>query len=190
MTNDVMVKVDSFVYGPTVRPYYGWHEDWKLVEGYFPAVQQVRSEFVQMLGMIADHGLIGGICLQLGMGPSGHAHDMWRQVFSDVRTIDLAVCAHNEWRGLGLDTHTYDAVLYAERSAPYDFLFIDAGHTLQDVAADYYSYQPKVRPGGLIAFHDALERDGYPEVKVHEFIKSLPVTVFGDEVGTAVMVKE
>ena len=35
-----------------------------------------------------------------------------------------------------------------------DFLFIDAGHTYQDVKQDFEFYSRFVAPGGLIAFHD------------------------------------
>jgi len=37
----------------------------------------------------------------------------------------------------------------------YDFVFIDGGHSMKQVLADLDSYVPKVRPGGLIAGHDA-----------------------------------
>jgi predicted O-methyltransferase YrrM len=92
-----------------------------------------------------------------------------------------------------MNTHSRDAWKVAKENGPlYDFLFIDAGHSYEDVSLDYGHYQLLVRSGGVIAFHDALERDGYPEVKVHEFLKGhpdWPITVFGNEIGTAVMVK-
>lgn len=37
---------------------------------------------------------------------------------------------------------------------PIDFLFIDADHRYEGVKRDFELYQPLVRPGGLIAFHD------------------------------------
>jgi predicted O-methyltransferase YrrM len=37
---------------------------------------------------------------------------------------------------------------------PLDFLFVDGDHTYDGVRADYESYSPLVRPGGLIGFHD------------------------------------
>ena len=39
-------------------------------------------------------------------------------------------------------------------SRPLDLLFIDGDHTYAGVRADFESYGPLVRPGGLIAFHD------------------------------------
>ncbi len=40
---------------------------------------------------------------------------------------------------------------------PLDFLFIDGDHHYEGVAADFASYAPLVRPGGLIAFHDIVQ---------------------------------
>jgi hypothetical protein len=37
----------------------------------------------------------------------------------------------------------------------YDFVFIDAGHSMKQVLADLDSWVPKVRAGGLVAGHDA-----------------------------------
>lgn len=44
-----------------------------------------------------------------------------------------------------------------ERAAPFgpfDFLFIDGDHSYQGVRADWLTWSPLVRPGGLVAFHD------------------------------------
>jgi predicted O-methyltransferase YrrM len=38
-----------------------------------------------------------------------------------------------------------------------DFLFIDGDHTYEGVKQDFEMYQPLVRSGGLIAFHDICE---------------------------------
>ncbi|MCA8970503.1 MAG: class I SAM-dependent methyltransferase [Planctomycetes bacterium] len=41
-----------------------------------------------------------------------------------------------------------------------DFLFIDGSHDYDDVAADFATWFPRVRPGGLIAFHDSWHMSG------------------------------
>jgi cephalosporin hydroxylase len=38
-----------------------------------------------------------------------------------------------------------------------DLLFIDGDHSLDGVTADFLSYEPHVRPGGLVVFHDIVE---------------------------------
>lgn len=42
--------------------------------------------------------------------------------------------------------------------AQVDFLFIDGDHTEPGVTADYLDYKEFVRPGGLIGFHDIVEK--------------------------------
>lgn len=48
-----------------------------------------------------------------------------------------------------------------------DFLFIDGDHTDQGVTADYNDYKEFVRPGGLIGFHDIVEKQPLPINQVH-----------------------
>jgi cephalosporin hydroxylase len=50
-----------------------------------------------------------------------------------------------------------------------DFLFIDGDHTERGVADDYQDYRGFVRPGGIIAFHDIVERQPLPGNQVYHF---------------------
>lgn len=54
-----------------------------------------------------------------------------------------------------------------------DFLFIDGDHTEGGVEADYNDYKEFVRPGGLIAFHDIVEKQPLPTNQVYHFWKRL-----------------
>jgi predicted O-methyltransferase YrrM len=54
-----------------------------------------------------------------------------------------------------------------------DFLFIDGDHTVERVARDYEDYKPFVRPGGLIAFHDIVERQVLETNQVYRFWKTI-----------------
>jgi predicted O-methyltransferase YrrM len=47
-----------------------------------------------------------------------------------------------------------------------DFLFLDGDHSYAGVRQDYEAYGRIVRPGGLIAFHDALRSPFHPEIEV------------------------
>ena len=73
-----------------------------------------------------------------------------------------------------------------------DFLFIDGDHTEEGVRSDYNMYSPLVRPGGIIAFHDILEKQPVPgnqvyyfwekikhETNSEEFVKDYDQTGFG-----------
>lgn len=48
-----------------------------------------------------------------------------------------------------------------------DFLFIDGDHTFEGVTADYHNYRDFVRPGGIIAFHDIVEKQPFANNQVH-----------------------
>lgn len=52
-----------------------------------------------------------------------------------------------------------------------DFLFIDGDHTEKGVEQDYNDYHHMVRPGGLIAFHDIVEKQALPTNQVYYFWK-------------------
>lgn len=73
-----------------------------------------------------------------------------------------------------------------------DFLFIDGDHTEEGVRSDYNMYSPLVRSGGIIAFHDILEKQPIPgnqvfyfweeikkSTKTEEFVKDYAQTGFG-----------
>jgi len=58
-----------------------------------------------------------------------------------------------------------------------DLLFIDGDHSYTGVAADYAMYSPLVRPGGIIAFHDAATvptRAANTGIDVRPFFLTLP----------------
>ena len=46
-----------------------------------------------------------------------------------------------------------------------DWVFIDANHNYDYVRADIAAWTPKVRPGGIIAGHDYLDRDGWGVIR-------------------------
>jgi cephalosporin hydroxylase len=54
-----------------------------------------------------------------------------------------------------------------------DFLFIDGDHREAGVTADYRDYSGFVRPGGIIAFHDIVEKQPLPTNQVYYFWQRL-----------------
>lgn len=200
-------RIDALIArGGRFRPYWGWHDDHRGSDGtpaYQPALQQVRGEFAELLDVLAaelsDHrpGRIPGSCLQLGLGETTASHEAWRCVFDHVVTLDWGGVYIDDARQEGTDVATTDAVqiaaLYAAYRGPYDFLFIDAGHSVEDARRDHANYGPMIRPGGLIVFHDALCRPGFEEaVQVWRYLETLrvPVRVIGREVGIAWLRRE
>lgn len=62
-----------------------------------------------------------------------------------------------------------------------DFLFIDGDHTKEGVKKDYEMYSPFVRTGGIIAFHDILEKQPTPNNQVYHFWKTIKQTSQSEE---------
>jgi len=63
-----------------------------------------------------------------------------------------------------------------------DFLFIDGDHTEAGVTADYDDYRGFVRPRGIIAFHDIVERQPWPTNQVHRFWKRIKQQAVTEEI--------
>lgn len=55
------------------------------------------------------------------------------------------------------EKHTADMVRI---SGPYDFIFIDADHSLSGCSRDFELYFPMLKPGGICALHDITPREG------------------------------
>lgn len=180
--------LDTIVNSKAYAPRHGWHDDHCAHDGtpaYLPAMMQVRSELDALLQICETRRLFVA-ALQLGLGPCDASHAVWRARFEEVVSIDFRDCLVNDERRLGAGTMSPAATRLAAEHGPYDLIFIDAGHTFEDARCDYLTYAPMIRPGGIVAFHDALQRDAYPEVEVWGFIRSLPnAQVIGDEVGIA-----
>jgi predicted O-methyltransferase YrrM len=57
-------------------------------------------------------------------------------------------------------------VAQAKAWAPYDFIFIDAGHYYTEVKADWEAYLPLAQMRAVIALHDILTHPAHPEIEV------------------------
>lgn len=58
--------------------------------------------------------------------------------------------------------------------ASVDFVFIDGGHTKEQVLADISAWRPKVKPGGILAGHDA----DWPEVLAAVLSSVIPIEIW------------
>ncbi len=103
---------------------------------------------------------------------------------SGCEVISLAGDSH--------DQQFFEKVRAALNGRKVDFLFIDGDHSEAGVRQDYEMYSPLVRSGGIIAFHDILEKQPVPENQVYyfwqeikkstrteEFVKDYDQTGFG-----------
>ena len=62
-----------------------------------------------------------------------------------------------------------------------DVLFIDGDHTEAGVEKDYQDYHHLVRPGGIIAFHDIVEKQPLPTNQVYYFWRRLKQNAHSEE---------
>lgn len=154
-------------------------------------IQQDRREIRDFVQLLLSRGRLSSV-LEIGLGYYGSTHFLWRLLFKKVITIEKS---HERLRAFGtslrafhrrwvLDdgksrfiiglSHETGAVSKAYRCAEggIDLLFIDGDHQHDAVLADWLLYSPLVKPGGLVAFHDAVMHvDGY--YGVPEFLERL-----------------
>lgn len=190
-------EADAVVNDPRWLPRWGWHDDHLAVDGtpaYLPAVQQSREEFLSLARCLSHLGLVGGAALQLGIGPCIASHELWRCLFKEVVSVDVTYTPTTASPTLvSGSTHDENVRSLVEFHAPYDFLFIDAGHTYDDVKQDHEMYAPMVRAGGVVAFHDARTRKGFTDLElgVPRYLAEMPFDLeyFDHGVGTAYYVK-
>lgn len=58
-------------------------------------------------------------------------------------------------------SQTEEAIDFAKQLCPIDWLFIDGGHSYEEVLFDWTNYGSLVKPGGIISFHDIAKTDPY-----------------------------
>lgn len=106
----------------------------------------------------------------------GPAHDLSAM---EMRNGDFAA-RFPHVHGILSDSHDPATVYHLEQllaGRPIDLLFIDGDHSYAGVSADYSMYAPLVRPGGIIAFHDAATvptRAANTGIDVRPFFLTLP----------------
>ena len=180
----LMAKFDHYVYNHPWKAVRGYHED-QVAPYYAPVVHQNRAEFSEFLYLCSTVRSSSKL-VQIGMGITGGAHYAFRLIFDLVVSIELDGAhlenylrhnavdgAHDQFiAGNSADPKVIECAYSLARGC--DVLFIDGGHSYEDVASDWMSYRDIVRPGGLIAFHDtAPHMDLPPELGVVEFIRTL-----------------
>ena len=92
---------------------------------------------------------------------------------SGCEVISLAGDSH--------DQQFFEKVKASLNGRQVDFLFIDGDHTETGVKSDYTMYSPLVRSGGIIAFHDILEKQPVPDNQVYYFWKDIKQSTSTEE---------
>ena len=137
---------------------------------------QVRSEFSSLLKLVQEKK--PRTVVEIGTARGGTLFCWTRVIPDDAHLISIDLPAGNFGDGYGVwrspiyrsfargrqhidllrgDSHSGSILEKTGEllnGKQVDFLFIDAGHTYEDVKQDFEFYSQFVAPGGLIAFHD------------------------------------
>jgi len=187
MTPEISAKtiVENAMAGwqlPPTLTYGRGFGDWK------PTALQNNTElipFVEDLLGFSHHG----IALEIGLDKGG-THLVWKHIYAKVISVDINLAnavmftsgiIHKPEASkivVSNSQASITAVLVAQelKGALVDMLFIDGDHSYNAVESDYLNYEPYVRSGGIVAFHDT----GIQGVK--QFIQELTA-------GTHIVVK-
>ncbi len=88
---------------------------------------------------------------------------------------------YNDWCPPGVqvvaiegDSHDMAIVTGVEAFAPYDWIWIDAGHRYLEVSQDWDLYAPMIDEGGIICFHDIRPASrNHPEIEVSQLWREI-----------------
>lgn len=111
------------------------------------------------------------VSLDLPGGRFGGGYQAWR------KPLYRSFAAAGQ-RIVLLRGNSHDAAMAARlrrllAGRPIDLLFIDGDHSYAGVKADFDTYAPLVRPGGLVAFHDIVPDPQQPDMQVERFWKEV-----------------
>ena len=192
-TNNIIQELDKWVSDKGSRGYTEGKDEYtinysgtKPIEG----IQQNRNEIKEFVEYLFNY-FNGGTILEIGLGYYGSTHFLWRMIFDKVITIENK---NNRIREFGLNIQKYYGKWILDDGKSYfihgnsndpktirnlyeltnevDIIFIDALHSYESVLTDWLVYSPRVRKGGIVAFHDCEKR--FPNRKgVAEFIDDL-----------------
>lgn len=166
--------------------------DWAIdfpSKGYFKiSTIQVRSEILALANAVTK--LKPKIILEIGTARGGTLL-LWANLASkkviscDINDMSRMLPVYKKFPPAGSqcevvpmsgDSHTENFRKRVEselNGEQVDFLFIDGDHTEVGVEKDYNDYHHLVRPGGLIAFHDVVEKQAIPTNQVYYFWRRL-----------------
>ena len=132
--------------------------------------QQVRQELYDFLELLLNHNTKS--ILQVGLGHWGSTHFVLSLLLEKITTIEYDSEFIERYSAeIDEDFETLiqgdSTVVHKDITELYDAVFIDGNHSYEYVKKDLENYWSKVKPGGIIALHDANfegERYGTPRV--------------------------
>lgn len=145
------------------------YQDKGELNGLRAAVRELRAEYVLEIGSLYGGTLFAWMqdapgCRIVSVDTGVDAFDGRHADIEAARArwwiwADYFECALYEIRTDSRDGATIQDV---RALGPYDFIFVDGGHTYDVALSDFNNYWPMLREGGLLAFHDIAYPDGNP----------------------------
>jgi hypothetical protein len=167
MIDQIMKSLDEFVYSRADKTY--------VLPPPFTspntAIQQDRAEIMKFVEIILNLKNKFNIC-ELGFGPMGGTHYLWRMLFDKVLTVewDSSKIANKTFetddKSLFIfgDTRSLETFEKVKNQMPMiDVLFMDASHETQDIEKEWNLYSSLVKSNGIIAYHDSNQDYGVKE---------------------------
>lgn len=151
-------------YGPpTPVPIFQWEAEFSVA---LELYRRVRPESVLEVGTYHG-GTLYHWLQNAGPGARLMSVDSYGVGVDNRHLYDEWVPDGVELRVIAGDSHAVETVEQVITSAPFDWVFIDAGHYYNEVLADWRLYRPMVAEGGVVLFHDILPPTlAHPEIEV------------------------
>lgn len=86
------------------------------------------------------------------LGDTPHSHKLYR----DVYMLNIAYMGFDD---RVIPVHAFSVEAAKSWFTPLDMLYIDGAHDYDNVRADILAWEPFVKPGGILALHDADQPD-------------------------------
>ncbi len=166
-----------------------------IINSHPQVTQQVREELVDFLQLLQDNNVKRMI--QIGLGHWASTHFILSLLLEHITTVEYDNQFVERYSPeLDPDFERIiqgdSTVVHADIDETFDALFIDGNHSYEYVKKDYENYRDKVKPGGIIAFHDVNfegDRYGSPQV-LRETGLDWTFISYSAEVGIAYRIKE
>lgn len=157
---------------------------------------QSREEMQELCRIAVEPLATKNVCLETGLLYGG-SHYLWTLLFDKVITIEHvedcctigrkrlteygvdpsgSIIIHGETQG----ADTIEQVKVAMGDDRLDFIFLDADHAWKAVQADFETYLPMLRPGGVVAIADTGNRE-------HEYQAKFGPTETYEDIHNCVM---
>lgn len=135
--------------------------------GFVPfVIQQIKEEIAGLVtALMCDYPDLTDSILEIGLGDYGGTHVLFSQVFDTVVTVESNGSLIRRFLGTGgagpgshfVNKRSADVSAADLPIGSFGVLFIDGDHAL--AREDHEKFEPLVRPGGLVCFHDTRYQD-------------------------------